>query len=380
MVGYYFDIIDMEESMSGSTTLLNTIVINGASGITQNGTVFNFDYICVYDEEDKLLNEPTSDSYVQGGQYFTQDMLADQDQQTYGHYMRRAYAQDEYVTMTYPEPAYNMHIQKKMSLNGGLDTTVGGWKLKTTLSMCEYHKEFSAAEGKYLDALPDDEKILGWDIVDVLPLNTQLLSTSQEIINSMSLSRFEGTCYGFDEDGSVYVMDRSEFLALIKANTEIAIDEIWDNQIQLIIKIDLSEHPVTFSGSWDGIMDIRASHLGTYADLQIDIDCQFVYTYEGYLAERDTKTNNATVYNESMGYYHGREITDPTIPWYNNVKATFQYLPGIITVGPLANKYMATMYEGTNGDLNQNGTNEEYFYYAPAQVTVTVPIPPTPTS
>lgn len=368
VVAYYFEIKGMEESLAGDmirnsngtitiynnyTVFKNAVVITNAQAAktAKEGTVYNFDWINVFDHNTgEHKNVVGRESYVQMDGTVTRDMLADQDYNSYGHYMQRDAAFNTYENMTYPEVRYRMYIRKSMTI-GSFDDAIRGWSGTATLSMHQANRKIPAAEEKYLSALPDEQKLLGWEYVDLLPAYTYVTSTPEEIINSFTVNNKSGQHYFiFDEDGTLREISWDRFVALVKENTKVEyIASLPENDGLpcLKITIDLSEHPIVISGFWN-----TASSANPSSDLDMDFKYRFVYEYDGYLSD---KTTGQTVTNEVLGYFHDR-----------NVKTVNDCLYGTFQI--IYSSGYTVLESGY--DYNHNGFDRDIAAYGNASVNV----------
>lgn len=363
VVAYYFEIKGMEESLAGDmirnadgsitlynnyTIFRNAITITGAEAAktAKTGLIYNFDWINVFDQNGELQNVVDRGSYVNMGATVTGDMLADQDMDTYGHYMQRDEAYNAYETMTYPDVRYIIWAAKSMT-SSAFDAALDGWPLHADLNLQHVAKKITDAEAKYLDGIPEEDWLLGWDFVDVLPDYTEVLSTPEEIIDSFSIPDSKlnsGTkFYCRQENGSFREISKTRLEALVKENASVELADVNGFRCLRVI-IDLSEHPLVISGpTWNGSGNPTVNF-----ETHVNID--LVYKYEGYLSD---KTNGRRVDNEFCGYYHGRQ--GKFAAGYRN---TFNLI------------YADGYVYGEGADYNGNGLEKELFVYGSAYVYV----------
>lgn len=313
VVGYYFVIRDMKESLAGDlyfykdsdgNTLFNfanggrrneftnaVVIKNADKDIDIEGRVCNFSFLKVYkepqdnerwngDDIQGWVNQPENGSYVQG----TDSDFAlpggiterDNDPTNHGGNVQRGGDDDPYEGRDNFMIKQVVKTRKELYLATDRDTydpVQGGWigtaklgvylggDLKSNFS----DKQLSASE---LELLPIEKWCVGWEIYDLLPEYMEVTSTEQEIADSiikyytgytkppMWCMSNGGTLFQKNiETGKVTSTTNSSgqttFGNLIKNNTKVTIEKNYNNtnRTRIHIIIDLTKNPILYIDS-----------------------------------------------------------------------------------------------------------------------------------
>ena len=241
IVGYYFYIYDLQESII-SAHASNTVTINNATNIAEEGNVYNFNYLQVYfkDAEGNLTlqNQPTIDSYAN---FITREEIATFDQKTYSAYMQRAFAQFPYTKYKIKNPSFENAVSKSMPTviqDAENEQFLGTANLNFITATYEtYYTTYEL--NNYTHTIPLDQRIVGWDIYDLLPEGMILLSTEEDIKNSILNSDVlnYNSCIIIDQNGTK--LHYNDLKNIIEDNIFITIENNWNNTNRTLISINI---------------------------------------------------------------------------------------------------------------------------------------------
>ena len=191
IVGYYFVIKNMSESLYpyfySSDSGYSSIRINNASNIAESGYIYNFGFIQVF-IDGILQNQPTIDSYAN---FITQEEIATFDQNTYGSYMQRSYDFISYKKFELETPTYYIKPYKSIGkLTQDVENEIFSGKASISVRNYSRGDKFGSDQEikNYTYQLSDKNKVQGFEFFDLLPLGMELVSTPDEIKNSISTS------------------------------------------------------------------------------------------------------------------------------------------------------------------------------------------------
>ena len=369
IVGYYFLIKDMEESLKCTSRLQVKFT---SPNIPETGTLHNFTYIQVYFKDTNgnlvLQNEPALDSY---DSFIAKEEIATFDQETYGTYMQRATASTNWIY-------YDVKLVSDIKLSKTSGTIsqdaeneqfTGRYKLTTTIESDIWHVEYF----NYTTPARNEDKINGFILYDLLPLGMKLTSTPEEIIQSTAFDTgyqyWNLGTYARKADGTPFETVQS-FISFIRENTSVEILENYNNTGRTLLKIvvDVSHSPICcFSRD-------------SYPEYPCKISFSFNYSipYDSFLEFGNVWKNYAYLEyinpNENNEYYSyirddGRYDADATD--INNNGNILDYLASgakSITINSLASTHQdVTTYVKTDQSHYSTGTvnsscDSEYEY------------------
>ena len=240
VAGFYFIIKDIQESIFSEYDYYNniqreaircTIKFNNINNISESGTIHNFAYLQVY-INDILQNEPSINSYAN---FITKEEIASFDQNTYGVYVQRDSQSINYAKYTPPKLSNRIEFYKNMSsfIQDAENEIFTG---TTSLSLSfDSHNNNSLLEHEiktYGFLFPEEQKFIGFELYDLLPIGMDLTSSVENIIDSFYV---DGSYWVYDNNGKKY--SNTDLLNLIKNNATINIIENYNNTNRTYISI-----------------------------------------------------------------------------------------------------------------------------------------------
>ncbi|MGN1371851.1 MAG: Cna B-type domain-containing protein [Candidatus Coprovivens sp.] len=310
IVGYYFIIKAMTESLIVKDDTYNlrksNVVINNASNIAESGYIYNFAFLQIY-IDGVIQNEPDLSSY---SNFMTQLEIANYDKNTYGTYLQRSEAYIGYEKYDIP------YIQNSLLLFTDMSSAIQNvndecFYTNVTLSLNdEYMKNsITGYEFKNYGYLINDKyKNVGWEIFDLLPKGMEVVSTSEEILNSFSssLDNYYRKIYLYETYNTI---SNSEFKKLILNNTTINIIENWNdtNRTYIYIKIDLTEHPIWLEMGYNDSNYVKFS---IKTKISYDSYLEHGSVYKNYAYAKFLNRNLYENYFTSNQYWGSNIISD----------------------------------------------------------------------
>ena len=306
VVGYYFIIKNLSESIimnNNSYCFQNSTVINNAKNISQTGNFYNFGYLQVY-IDGILQNQPELNSYAT---FLTQLAIATYDQNTYGTYMQRGYAQTNYRFFELFELETPIDLTKSMSefaqdainekFTGRANLRITQWKAPADIGFgygSGGNLSFTASDYLYFagETLPEEQGLKGWEVIDLLPEGMILTSSEEDILNDMAI-QLVNISYLADKTS----LTSSQFVNLIKENTSVTITENWNGtgRTRIRILVDLTSSPI-FSLAF-----AYGNNGGNYV-------AQYYYNYE---VSYDSFLEYGPVWeNTGQLFYYGNKLSD----------------------------------------------------------------------
>lgn len=282
VVGWYFLIKDLKCSLDQSSNSFSCYMKFIKKDIPQNGTLYNFANLEVYfkNEQGELIlqNEPDRSSY---DSYISKE-IADFDMKTYGHYVQRCVGEDEW---TYYNPIIYQRLSARKqtsSIKQDVENEIftGMFELGVDAYVMLYN-EF------YKNDYDKEMAFYGFTLYDLLPKGMELISSEEEIINSLyfstrQISSTRSTTY---RNSDFEVLNESELKAYGEEHTKIEITENWNNTGRTRIKItlDLSDKPIFLTNT------------NSYNESPISYNIKYSVPYDSYLEYGNVWTNRCYV-------------------------------------------------------------------------------------
>lgn len=345
VIAFYIQIDDMEESLVLSNYSENylEIHIKPTENIATSGTIYNFDFIQVYfkNSEGDLIcqNIPSVDSYAT---FITKEEIAQYDQTTYGAYLQRATASRNYVEtrkitlnwVTSTSKSISKPIQdaenEKFTINHKLGLRVGG-SSGLAYTNHEYNKKV------FFEFNASTNRITGYRLYDLMPEGMEIVSTPEEIINSLtmptdSISVSDLDLF-YDVNGDIMFTTADEFNTYMKTHTTINIIKNWNNTGRTKIEwfLDFTDAPIFYADYYMGPT--------IYIDVKTEV------SYDSFLEYGNVYTN--------YSYAEGLELA--------GTKMGYNTYPEVSDNGT---------YDSDAYDINENGIIET-LTYRKASVTIT---------
>lgn len=279
VVGWYFLIKDLKCSLDQSSDSFSCYMKFIKKDIPQNGTLYNFGNLEVYFKNEQgdlvLQNEPDRSSYDS----FVSQEIANFDIETYGHYIQRCVGDDEW---TYYKPTIYQRISARKQSSGNIKQDVenerftGAFNIGIGAYVMEYHE-------LYKNEYDKEMALYGFSLYDLLPKGMELLSSEEEIINSLTFSTSQigsssGTTYKNIDFENCNMKELHQYG---RENTKIEITQNWNNTGRTRIKItlDLSENPIFLTNN------------SSYGESPISYNIKYSVSYDSYLEYGNVWTN-----------------------------------------------------------------------------------------
>ena len=289
IVGYYFLIKDLVESIA-PLNAYNGYILSHVKfykqDIEQIGTLYNLCYLQVYykDENGNLIlqNEPTIDSYAN---MVTKDKIAQYDQDTYRTYMQRAAAEIPWKYYNVNQSSIDLYAIKNNQGSIIQDE-------KNELFIGEYYIGAKIGSNiqlqtNYLKDYSTEYCITGFKIHDLLPQGMEVISTEEEILNSLYFS-LDSSSHGYPNFYSTNYdpISLDEFKQLIINNQTISIIPNWKNtgRTKIDIIIDLTNNPLLIFGRTASSFTDAFIHMKYFLKYQIKYDSflEYGHVYNNY--------------------------------------------------------------------------------------------------
>ena len=352
VVGFYFIIKDLKESIVVKNSynynydydwIEATVNICNTSNILEEGNVYNFAYIQVY-KNGVLQNEPDINSYAN---FITQQEIATFDKDTYGTYMQRSCDLSPYIKYIVPVPKHKLTLTKSLG-NIVQDVENECFSGITTISLKFENDNPDITPHiikNYNEQMPDNYKIVGFELYDLLPKGMILTSTEQEILDSYTTGYYSST--GTSSWVGIYLKDKclskAELDNLIKNNLSVAIYNNYNNtgRTLLSIKCTFEETPLIFTNK-------------SIVMKTLDFKYNYEISYDSFLEYGSVWTNR--VYCKPYNRTIGESFSDKTPIFVNDKKKL------IIDNG---------REDSDEIDINNNGDVSENMAFSSNSITIT---------
>lgn len=240
VVGFYFMIYDMTESIKSSTKDYGPVkAITGFTkkNIPKSGTLYNFDYLQVYfkDSSGKLVfqNEPGIESYAN---FLTKEEIATYDKDIYGVYLQRGVSSGGWSYHEVEQPANNVKARKTSS-NFTQDAESEQFISHFTIG-AYFIPQANSLENGYIEQYDSSYAVSGFKLYDLLPLNMELLSSKEEIADSFDVVFHENGANVVVYDLKWNRIEENNVGTYVDAKTEVNIINNWNNTGRTKIEIN----------------------------------------------------------------------------------------------------------------------------------------------
>lgn len=281
VVGYYFLIKDMRESINGANFYNYVNVIK--KDISESGTIYNFDYVQVFfrNQTGDLIvqNNQTIDSYAS---FASREQIASFDIETYGTYIQRSC--DKVVWELYDaemgQSLMANHTTTAVTQNAKDECFEGTFTIGAEIYGDDQYNEI------YKDYYPADDIVYGFVVYDLLPKGMELTSTVDEIIQSAKISSTGNSSSGIVFlDKNFNVLSTTTVLDIIKRSTTVNIVENWKGtgRTWVEIKSDFKDTPF-YSTSYSSATYNACRWFSFNLDYKLSYDNFLTYgsTYNNY--------------------------------------------------------------------------------------------------
>ena len=280
---WYIELYDLQESIQSAA--IGTTVILKSTTLPTSGTLYNFNYVKVY-QDGNFINPGALENYAAG---ITQDYVADYDNTVYGEYLQRSLAKADWDVFVIPPVSHTDGVGKSHA-------TQPIYKPAEEAFMGSFY--LLARVGDYtLGGIGD------WDVMknkmrdsdmnhfvkmyDLLPLGMLPDSTPEEIINSLDNCPV-GSPYR-QKNGEFLFSEKEECYSFVKEHTSVKITKNWHNtgRWHIAIHVDFSDRPFTTYNSSNG----HPNAYGTYGLVRFTI--KYRVPYDSYAEYGSTFKNTA---------------------------------------------------------------------------------------
>lgn len=332
IVGFYFIVYDMEESLSGSygtqSGWINSETVFKKKDIPQNGQLHNFGYLQVFfkDENGNLIlqNEPEIDSY---SNFITKEEIATFDMETYGTYMQRSTAKASW--QYYKAPISNTYIssykyfgdiyqnEKEEIFTG--DFTIQSMATGNGINI-DYKDQYNTDYDNY-----KEYALNGLMMYDLLPNGMEIVSNEEEIVESFVASLSNVNIIYNTE------LEKIDFSDVIeKSDIIINIINNWRKTGRTFIEIKIPFKEAIFTTSNNSIRYPLNFYFNIKYKISYDAILEYGkiftnYCYVGQLPnQKHISFNNSCkdtgVYDKNVVDINGNEITDEYLSYYKAAK------------------------------------------------------------
>ena len=353
VVAWYIQIEDAVENLNYEQHFSNSatgicLSIKPKDNISSSGNIYNFAYLQVFfkDHDNLILqNEPTIENYEN---LITKQEIAEYDLNTYGTYIQRATNNISYEDFVDFAPEIKSSIYKTMTnfiqdqkekiFTGSATLNLS---YSSDLKLMDVYKDQDYLQKVYFnnkEKLNYLEKFISYDL---LPEGMTLSSTTEELINSITLKTT--TNYGtptlkylYDVNGNQAFNSEKEYKDFLKEHIKITITENWNNTNRTKIEwvVDFTEKPVIF---------LAEPYNYTHT---ISLTYKYFVSYDYYLEQGSVWDNYAYL----EGFYRSNKKI--------NISSS---------IGIKDNGY----YDPDAKDINKNNNTSEYLSYSKASKTIT---------
>lgn len=382
IVGYYFMIFDMKESLTQWNARGCKLKCK-KTDIPQKGNLYNFGYIQAFFKDSQgnliLQNEPGLSSY---GNYITKEKIAAFDKETYGTYMQRATEKGNWSYYTPPTYSFPLCIRKKKET---VTQDVQNERFLGSFYLSCSHSTYGGTDvnTKYMDFYTKNDVFDGFIMYDLLPEGMELTSTADDIRKSIGCAYINNDSayqdgrydhYDYQSDYTHYhsgynnYIDYSKYTFLkldgthitqeeIKnyavKNSEVTITENWNDTGRTMIKIstDLSEldllsfrslglyYRIDYAVSYDSFLEYGNVYKNKlYVDyLNKKTNQSFHYTVKGEKDILDINENGNT--NDSIHYNESQVVITSVVSSHQDVQTQVQTVNDNFTVGKGSSPY-----------------------------------------
>lgn len=295
--GYYFKIKDVENGCSiggnynwGTQSGLMTMKYENAD-ISKNGNIWAINYIKSYKDGVFMDMDIAEDCY----KWFSHlTDIPQYDIDTHGGYVIRSSASVPYTTIeTYKQQQWLRADKdtKITSQDEGNERFIG---LSKTILDDNQKENLNFQMWDYLDRLPDDSKIKGIHTFELLPLGMEMLSTEEEILESIDiLPEGSDLRYLFFNSVEEWAANNGEELDIIKKDMHCEIIENWNGTGRTWVHVwfDLGDDRMTvIKHSW-------ISRAMSWLSYEFD----FAISYDSFLNNNTYKSDVYAMWESSDG-------------------------------------------------------------------------------
>ena len=299
VVGWYIMIYDITETVEfdynkisnmndwNLKSILSSTTIFSKKDIPNSGNIYNFVYMNVYyrDGDNFILQNETTEELYESE--ITKELLQ-YDLETYGHCIQRNYAEDgwNYVIVTNQEDNLVSEIKFNETIqDNSNERFIGSCDIATKLNIAGAGVSQSMM---YVEQFNKDYIMQGFKMYDLLPMGMELISTEEEIKNSL-----EVTAHTYHrlhaEDGTMLSGGNATVgphLDIIKnaIDTNIKITENWNNTGRTRIEI---------TGTLTEKLWLTSYYYGTW--YKFNYQYNYSIPYESYMEYGNVYTNKLYV-------------------------------------------------------------------------------------
>ena len=264
VVGYYFMIYNLEESISKSSNIITGSTVVETKTIDKTGTLYNFCYLQTFFKNDNgdfefrnekfiLQNEPDINSY---SNFITKEEIASFDRETYKHYMQRSYSSKNWFYHQVTQHKARFFTSKKflpITQDEKNKKFLGSFYLN-----CHMNNEFSNSfvfEKNYKEDYNIECAIKGYKIYDLLPYGMEIESNEEQIKNSLYVTAGTNSTSFYDIDGNIIngggnYSEHSAVKKYIGMDIDVFIKKNWNNTGRTMIEIiHTFENPIYIQAS-----------------------------------------------------------------------------------------------------------------------------------
>ncbi len=298
---FYIKIDSLSEGLKDLSISSKMMFIN--KNVEESGTVYNYSYLKVLDSNNNLLNPASTDDYTDFNQ---KEFLLEADSSN--GYLKRKEAS---VNWSYYEPYIgSMYSEPKkttgtITQNGAEEQFEGSYTLSGVFEAWHTDRNLTMKQN-VKDFYFDDLFFTDYELFDLLPEGNKLLSTKEDIINSITA----GT-YFYNREGDVAFNSYEEAKQFFKEHATIVIKNNWRNtgRTWVHIKFDFPDYPLVTEGgpncynscgymNYAGSISLQLKVAISYGDY-----AEFGNIYDNYVYSQTSANEMDRLYYDDNGQF-----------------------------------------------------------------------------
>jgi hypothetical protein len=361
--GWYVEIKDLTESI-GSGTYFYTRITLKSQNLSQNGTLYNFDYV-KYIVNGVVQNYWSLDNYTN---QLTKEVVASYDLETYGHYLHRSWAQATWEYHDIGDISHSHYVYKNYNnANPPYDPSDESFKDYYYMYAQVTDSNYRAFTDMELNREQMEEK--DWrhnlTLYDLLPLGMELNGTQEDIIDSAGIRNCGTSLYG--KDGNKLFDNKADCQSYYKTHTTVTITKNWHNtgRTHVKIRIDFSANPFTvLNGANSYTVTLVSYHIPYKVSYDSYVENGRTYKNYGFLDTTDYSYQYALDNGTACGDADAADINDngDVTDYVSYSASTINLLSATSTRQDLQTSVLTEHSGKYETDLVQSGFSEDYSY------------------
>lgn len=295
VVAWYLQIDDMNEGISSFYVESDMRIMK--KDINESGTLFNFAYLQVFSKDDNgnlnLLNQQEEADYTN---FIKNEQISSYDLQKHNSYIQRIVSSKKWsyykiLDLTKSQSLYK--TAQKVSQDVENERFYGSFQLEKHF---DGKRDATVTRKQLLEQVTEDDYQTNFVVYDLLPRGISLLSTSEEIKESVSTNMT--AVYNINKEPAFSNINANDFF---KEHTEVQIIQNWKNtgRTKIEIIVNFSDYPLYFVGR---SMCRTTCAVSSYTN-KINYSYNYEITYDSLLEYGTNYTNYAySVSTDDVSY------------------------------------------------------------------------------